>query len=129
MEPSTPPSNDPPPSRSGTPRDKIRHFSQEVQDAFSAFETSRDPEVLDPVILAILDDYIPKKTEAPISGFPGSTRLIEDLGFDSLAITEVVFFSEELFNITISNEELLQVRTLDDLRSFIRRKVSPAPAG
>jgi len=49
---------------------------------------------------------------------------MDELGFDSLAITEVVFFTEELFEISIANEEILAVRSLDDLRSFIRRKVS-----
>ena len=47
---------------------------------------------------------------------------------DSLAITEVVFFAEDLFNITITNEEIMQVRTLDDLRGFIRAKVMGRPA-
>jgi acyl carrier protein len=62
-----------------------------------------------------------------LSELPLTSRLIEDLGFDSLAITEVVFFTEDLFGITISNEEIIQVRTLEDLRSFIHRKVAPAP--
>lgn len=128
MESSSSPSNDPAPAKTNSSRDKMRHFPQEVQEAFRTFEATRNPDALDPVILAILDDFIPKKTEVPLSTFPGSTRLIEDLGFDSLAITEVVFFSEELLNISIGNEELMQVRTLDDLRGFIRKKVSPAPA-
>ena len=59
---------------------------------------------------------------------PGNARLIEDLRFDSLAITEVVFFTEDLLGITISNEEILQVRTLDDIRGFVRRKVSARAA-
>lgn len=128
MESSSLPSNDPTPPKVNSSREKMRHFPQEVQEAFRTFEATRNPDSLDPVILAILDDYIPKKTETPLATFPGTTRLIEDLGFDSLAITEVVFFSEELLNISIGNEELMQVRTLDDLRGFIRKKVSPPSA-
>jgi acyl carrier protein len=64
----------------------------------------------------------------PLAQQPGGTRLIEDLGFDSLAITEVVFFAEDLFGINITNEEIMQVRTLDDLRGFICRKVGAGAA-
>ncbi len=129
MEPPSSPSNLPrPAAKPSLPRDKIRHFPQDVQDAFLAFEKTHDPDALDPVILAILNDYIPIKRAEPLASLPGSTRLVDDLGFDSLAITEVVFFTEELLGISIANEEILQVRTLDDLRGFIRKKVSPPPA-
>ena len=84
---------------------------------------------LDPVIVAILEDFIPRKTEKSLATYPGDTRLLDDLGFDSLAITEIIFFTEEFFNITISNEEILQVRTLDELRQFIHRKVVTPIAG
>jgi acyl carrier protein len=119
----------PVPSPAGNPRsaaereDRIKHLPAEARAAFQAFEASGDPGQLDPVILAILEDFIPRSPAAPLAQLPGDTRLIEDLGFDSLAITEVVFFAEDLFAITITNEEIIQVRTLDDLRGFIRRKI------
>jgi acyl carrier protein len=95
-----------------------------AQAAFHRFQTGGDPAGLDPVICAILDDFIPRDPEIPLAELPGDTRLVDDLGFDSLAITEVVFFTEDLFGITITNEEIVQVRTLDDLRGFIRGKVA-----
>lgn len=107
--------------------DRIKHLPAEARDAFQRFQASGDPTALDPVILSILDDYIPLTPAVPLAQQPGSTRLIEDLGFDSLAITEVVFFAEDLFEIKISNEEIIQVRTLDDLRGFIRGKVAVRP--
>lgn len=102
----------------------LRHLPPVAQAAFQHFVASGDVTALDPVVLAILDDYIPKTPAQPLADLPGDTRLIEDLGFDSLAITEVVFFSEDLLRIRISNEEIIQVRTLDDLRNFVRRKAS-----
>ncbi len=127
--PSSPPNEPRPAAKPATPRDKIRHFPPDVQESFHRFEATRDPAALDPVIFAILHDFIPIKREAPLSDLPGSTRLVDDLGFDSLAITEVVFFTEELLNISIANDEILQVRTLDDLRGFVRKKVAPPAAG
>ncbi len=108
--------------------DRIRHLSAEAQAAFRRFQAEGDALGLDPVILSILEDFIPHTLAVPLAQQPGGIRLIEDLGFDSLAITEVVFFAEDLFGITISNEEIVQVRTLDDLRGFIRGKVAARPA-
>ena len=103
--------------------DRIKHLPAEARAAFQRFETLGDPAGLDPVICAILADFMPRRPTVPLAERPGSTRLIDDLGFDSLAITEVVFFAEDLFGITITNEEMVHVRTLDDLRGFIRQKV------
>jgi|GEM_PF-355878 len=128
MEPPVSPSSDPRPSKPVGPRDKIRHFPPEAQAAFHRFEKTHDPKALDSVIFAILDDFIPTKSVQPMAELPGTTRLVDDLGFDSLAITEVVFFTEELLGISIANDEILQARTLDDLRGFVRAKVSPPPS-
>lgn len=111
-----------------TDRDeRLKHLPEAARAVFQKFQTERNPLALDPVIFAILEDFIPQTPATPLSELPLTSRLIEDLGFDSLAITEVVFFTEDLFGITISNEEIIQVRTLEDLRSFIHRKVTPAP--
>lgn len=106
------------------PLRKIGHLCPDAQRAFRRFQAEAEPAALDPLILAILEAYIPRKRSRPLAEEPGTCRLIEDLGFDSLAIAEVVFFTEDLLGINIANEEILQVRTLDDLRDFIRRKVA-----
>lgn len=108
--------------------DRLKHLPEPAQAAFRQFQREGDPSALDPVIFAILEDFIPKNPATPLAELPGTTQLIADLGFDSLAITEVVFFTEDLFGISISNEEIIQVQTLADLRSFIHRKVG-TPAG
>ena len=123
------PSNSPKPAAPEKPEDKIRHLPDDVRASFRRFQTEGDLAALDPVIFAILEDFIPKTAARPLAEFPGTTLLIDELGFDSLAITEVVFFTEDLFGISIANEEIIQVRTLDDLRGFVRRKVAARAAG
>lgn len=108
--------------------ESIRHLPAPARAAFDRFQAGGDPAALEPVLLAILEDFIPKTPVRPLAELPGDTRLIDDLGFDSLAITEVVFFAESLFDIVITNDEIIRVRTLDDLRGFIRVKVAVRPA-
>jgi acyl carrier protein len=120
----------PPTTRATAAADRdesIRHLPAAARASLERFQAGGDPTTLDPVVLAILEDFIPHTPATPLANLPGTTRLIDDLGFDSLAITEVVFFTEDLFGITISNQEIIQVRTLDDLRGFIRRKVAVRP--
>jgi acyl carrier protein len=105
--------------------DRIKHLPEAARAAYHQFLRDGNPETLDPVIFAILEDFIPQSPTRPLPEMPGTFELIADLGFDSLAITEVVFFTEDLFGITITNEEIIQVRTLEDLRKFIHRKVAP----
>lgn len=108
--------------------EKIRHLPSVAQAAYRRFRAGGDVAELDVVMVAILEDFIPKAAARPLGELPGSTHLMADLGFDSLAITEVVFATEDLLGIHIANEEILQVLTLDDLRAFIRRKAAELPA-
>ena len=116
------------PVRPDAHEDRIKHLPPEARAAFQQFEADGNPAAVDPLVLAILEDFIPKTPDRPLAQLPGNTRLIDDLGFDSLAITEVVFFTEDLFGINITNEEIIQVRTLDDLRGFIRAKLAARAA-
>ena len=104
--------------------EKLRHLPQPARAAFRRFQTERKPADLDAVIFAILEDFIPRKPASSLATHPGDTPLMDGLGFDSLAITEIIFFAEDLFGISISNEEILKVRTIDDLRLFIQRKIA-----
>ncbi|MFI5337082.1 MAG: acyl carrier protein [Opitutales bacterium] len=101
--------------------DSLRRLPAGARAAFARFLTSGDPATLDPVLFAILEDFMPRTR--PLAELPGDTRLIDDLGLDSLSLTELVFFTEDLFGISITNEEIVRVRTLDDLRGFIHGKV------
>lgn len=106
--------------------ERIRHLPDAARDPYQRFTTSGDPAALAGVILAILEDFRPHRDGAPLATLPGDTRLVEDLGFDSLTITEIVFFIEDLFGIGISNQEIVLVRSLDDLQRFVRQKVPSA---
>jgi acyl carrier protein len=107
----------------------LRRLPAAAQTAFLRFQETGDDEALAVVLFAVLEDFIPRAPALPLLQTPGETRLVDDLGFDSLAITEVVFFTEDLFGIRIANEEIIRVRTLDDLRRFVRTKISHRVAG
>jgi acyl carrier protein len=104
----------------------LARFPAGVSDAFAHFLAVGDVEALDTVLFAVVRDFLPKKNPAAAGPLPGNARLIEDLGFDSLAIVEIGFFMEDLFQIKISNAEIEQVRTIGELRAFVLRKFAVA---
>lgn len=107
-----------------SPLDK---FPQAVRDAHARFLATGDVNDLDAVVLAILRDHQPAHARAATpSDLPDSARMMGDLGFDSLALAEIVFFIEDLYSVSITNGELANVTTVGELRGFIRLKVAAA---
>ena len=50
------------------------------------------------------------------------SRVIEDLGADSLDVVEMLMVLEDEFNITVSDEESLKLKTVGDIVSLIDSK-------
>lgn len=107
----------------------LAKFPSAVRDAHARFLATRDVDALDVVVLAIIRDHQPAEARANTPAVPpDSARLMEDLGFDSLALAEIVFFIEDLYQVSVSNEELMTIPTVGALRAFVRTKVAQAAA-
>ncbi len=101
----------------------LRHFSAEVRGAYARVAATRDPAAADTLVLAIVADHMPR-ADAVLADH---ATLMGDLGFDSVAIAEMVFFLEDLLKVSVTNAEILRVRTVADLRAFVRHKVATLP--
>jgi len=51
------------------------------------------------------------------------SRVIEDLGADSLDVVEMLMVLEDEFNVTVSDEESLQLKTVADIVALLDKKV------
>lgn len=60
-----------------------------------------------------------KKLNLPASKVKPETRIIEDLGYDSLDTVEMLMTLEEEFNIHIKDEDAMRLKTLGDVASYI----------
>lgn len=109
--------------------DPLAKFPQNVRDAYALYKSSGNTNAIDIVVLAVVRDFIPKH-HAPPAGqpLPENARLMADLGYDSLAIAETVFFFEDLFDVKISNKEIMGVSTVGELRAFVRGKLASSSA-
>lgn len=103
----------------------LRHFPEEVRTAYLALRGTGDPAAADTLVLAIVGDHMPRAG----AELADRASLVNDLGFDSVAIAEMVFFIEDLLQVSVSNAEILQVRTVGELRAFVRTKLAAVPRG
>ncbi|HEY1764622.1 MAG TPA: phosphopantetheine-binding protein [Opitutaceae bacterium] len=101
----------------------LSRFPAEVLESFQRYRANGDASAVEAVVIAAVVDYRPagSVTTQPITD---RTRLLEDLGYDSVAVAELVFFLEDLFGMTISNEDILAVSSIGDLRACVVRKLA-----
>jgi acyl carrier protein len=108
-----------------TPVELLKHFPACVRESFARFAATRDPVAADEVVIAIVRDHVPARKQGstpPV--LDDSMSLTADLGIDSVSIADAVFMLEDVFAVSIANKELVRLRTIGDLRAFIRTKLA-----
>jgi acyl carrier protein len=109
-------------------KESLVGFPPRITAAYLSFAESGDPASLDLVATGVLQFYLAKKPAKPLDELPGSTRLVDDLGCDSLTMMDTVFMAETLLGIKIDDNDLPKIVTLDDLRAQLRRRVAGGAA-
>lgn len=108
-------------------REGLRRCSPETIDAAIRFRQTRELQAVPTIVYGIIQRYLPSTVDIRVANAPASTRLVEDLGLDSLTMLEIVLSVEEVLNIRIENEELKAIRTLGQLNEFIDHKITGKP--
>ena len=98
---------------------QLANFPPEVKEAYQRYLANRDPEAVQVIVMAALTDFMPRKSSARSSPPADDQRLMKDLGYDSLAVAEAVFFLEDLFDVKIGNRELIHLQTVGELRAYV----------
>jgi acyl carrier protein len=83
---------------------------------------SRD--ALNHAVRLVLEFYLPSAERRSLSDAPGTTRLREDLGVDSLTLAEAVFKWDDLFGTSIETREAAGLKTLEELEVFLAEKMA-----
>ena len=107
-------------------RTALKRCSPETVEAAVRFRTTGDAAELPAIVYGIIERHLAPENNRSLSDAGDDTRLIEDLGIDSLTLLEIVLSIEETIGISIENEELREIRTLGEVKSFIGRKISRA---
>lgn len=94
--------------------------------ACAEFRASGSDVAFDQAFAGLIQHHLSRPPTKPVAELPGDTKLVEDLGLDSLTMVEMAFLFEDLFGRKLPHDEFVRVVTLDDLRTLLRRRMSDA---
>lgn len=104
-------------------RESLRGFPAGTLETVLRFRETPTRSTLDATLRAVLEFYLPRAGRRSLAEVPGTTRLREDLGVDSLSLAEALFKWDDLLAVPIQTQEAAGIQTLDELLAFFADKV------
>jgi 3-hydroxyacyl-[acyl-carrier-protein] dehydratase len=104
-------------------KESLKRCSPETVEAAIAYRKNGDKSQVAVIIMGILERVMEPDARPRLLEGTDDTRINEDLGIDSLTMVEVIMMVEETLDITVDNEELRNLTTIGDVKSFITRKL------
>lgn len=104
-------------------RESLKRCRPEAVEAALAYRKTGDEELLPIVVRGVIERYVERDLRHKLKSGSEELRLAEDLGVDSLTMMEIVLLAEETLEISVHNEELVDLRTIGDVQRFVARKV------
>ena len=87
------------------------------------FRKTGNPEHVPAVVIGIVERFVEPDLRIKLKDADDDLRLIEDLGIDSLTMMEIVILVEDVLQLSINNDELRNLRTVGDVKTFIDCKI------
>lgn len=69
-----------------------------------------------------IKDLIAKQLNKPVDEVTEEKEVVKDLGADSLDVVEMLMSLEEEFNITVPEEDAVNIKTVGDIVKMIEEK-------
>ena len=108
-------------------REALKRCSPSTFEAAVQFRRTSNPEHLPAVVIGVIERFVEPDLRSKLKDADDDLRLIEDLGIDSLTMMEIVILVEDVLQMSINNDELRNLRTVGDVKTFIDCKVRGLP--
>lgn len=108
-------------------RETLRRCPTEAIEAALEFNQTRDPKLVPAIVLGIIERFVEPEMRPKVREGRDDTRILEDLGVDSLLMVEIVMTIEEVLGITAENDELRNLRTVGDIKRYLDAKIRGVP--
>jgi hypothetical protein len=104
-------------------RDEFRGFPAACIDAALRYRAGGHLDDFFALLPGMIAFHLPRGATPPPPVLAGTLRLKEDLGLDSLALTEMAFKLEDLFGFEVASGDVAAVRTVADLQAFLKARL------
>lgn len=108
-------------------RESLKRCPERAIEAALQFNATRDPDLVPAIVMGIIERFVEPDVRPVIREGNDRTRLLEDLGIDSLLMVEIVILVEETLDLQIENEELRTLRTVGDIKAYLDAKIKGLP--
>lgn len=108
-------------------REALKRCSPSTFEAAIQFRKTGNPEHVPAVVIGVIERFVEPDLRTKLKDADDDLRLIEDLGIDSLTMMEIVILVEDVLQMSINNDELRNLRTVGDVKTFIDCKIRGMP--
>ena len=104
--------------------ESLKRCPKGTLEAAIAYRETRDPVNVSIIVMGILERFLePDLREKLSQKDVGDLSVLDDLGVDSLTMVEIVMLVEETLNVSIDNDDLRVLRTINDINRYLECKI------
>ena len=103
-------------------KDLLKRCPPGTYEAALAFRKDKDAGQVETIVMGIIDRHLEPEQREILAKADDTMRMYEDLGMDSLTMLEIVMLVEQTLQVSIDNEELRDLRTIGDVKSYLEAK-------
>ena len=115
------------PEDESTLRDSLKRCSPATIEAALAYRRTHEASHLPAIIIGVIERFVEPDLRSDLKEADDELRLVEDLGIDSLTMMEIVIMVEDVLQMQINNDELRNLRSIGDVKSFVDCRVRGLP--
>jgi 3-hydroxyacyl-[acyl-carrier-protein] dehydratase len=108
-------------------RDSLKRCSPSTFEAAAQYRKTGNADHVPAVVIGVIERFVEPDLRPKLKDADDDLRIIEDLGVDSLTMMEIVILVEEVLELSINNDELRNLRTVGDVKTFINCKIRGLP--
>jgi acyl carrier protein len=105
-------------------RADLRGLSETTVEAFLKFWQSLDPADLFEALPGLIAYHLPRGAKPLPAVLTDDLRLAQDLGLDSLALSEMAFKIDDCLGLHLETREVAAVTTVGQLKAFLADKIA-----